>query len=541
MTFSPVFKCTHFPKLTGLPSSWPCLASPSPRCLPSPDGKFVATLLPSYISIRAVDTLDIVRTIKLPADLTEAITAFVWSSAAKRILISGADEIHVYSATEANFHATIRNPSSSIAKSTFVDFGATDHEACVCSAHGIRLSLFNLASSKVVEISNPKFYTASSAARGFSFRPHTRHLALLTRTLGKDTVSIHAPDSREVQRSWSPDTVDAQGLSWAPDGKWLVMWESASQGHRVLFFTPDGHKYRDWSGPLHPASDDVHTRLAAGVKLVVFSPDSRYLAIGDYGRCISVLPMATMTDQLQLIYPLAVEPQDTVQIWQEQVDHAPNGQDPVHKFIRASQPVAPAARALSNAQDIRTGPLFMLFDCSATLLVVVLEDAPSTLWIWDISVSEIRAVIMFHAEISKLEWHPVQAELLLVECEGQDHVGVAFAWDPLSEGPRTVDFKAQLPQGKVCGRCSTHWLRNQQGPASLFFTDSKSYALATVVDVDQDELPWIVRQPTSSASLRRAAHSPLASAKESDGDDSDMDGDASRLDDTFQFKKFGAL
>lgn len=259
------------------------------------------------------------RTIKLPADLGRSITTFVWSPTARRILICAADEIHVYSALDGDFHAAIRNPSATIGKLTFVDFGATDGEVCVCSAHGIRLSLFNLASSKVVEISNPKFYTASSAARGFSFRPHTRHLALLTRTSGKDTVSIHGPDSRHVQRSWNPDTVDAQGLAWTPDGKWLVMWESASQGHRVAFLTPDGHKYRDWPGSPPPAFDDLHDRLGAGVKLVVSSPNSQSIAVGDYSRCISVVQLASLTNQLQLRHSTTVEPKDTLQVCPQSV------------------------------------------------------------------------------------------------------------------------------------------------------------------------------------------------------------------------------
>lgn len=295
----------------------------SPHCLPSPDGRYIATLLSPHISIRAVESLQIVRKIKLPAGLSSSITTFVWSSTAERVLVSAADEIHTYSVRDDDFHATIRNPTSSTGKLTYVDFGATDREVIVCSAHGIKLSIFNLASSKIVEISNPKFYTATSAVRGFSFRPHTHHLALLTRASGKDTVSIHAPESREVQRSWNPDTVDAQGLSWSPDGKWLTVWESASQGHRVTFYTSDGHKYIDWTGSLPDASDDMHNRLGAGVKLVAFSTNSQYLAIGDYDRCISVIPLASRSNQLRLQHPSTIEPRNSLQVCPESLCENP--------------------------------------------------------------------------------------------------------------------------------------------------------------------------------------------------------------------------
>lgn len=253
------------------------------------------------------------RSIKLSAQVAASTTSFVWSPNAQRLLLSAGDEIHVLSVTDDAFQATIRNPTSSVAKSTFVDFGATDREICVCSAHGIKLSLFNLASAKAVEISNPKFYAASTAAHGISYRPLTHHLALLTRSAGKDFVSIHTAESREVQRSWSPDVVDAQGLSWTPDGKWLVIWESAAQGHRVLFFTPDGHKYRDWCGTaLRPG--ETHDRWGAGVKLVTFSSDSQYVAIGDYGQSVFVLPTANLSHELRLCHPVTLEPKDTLQV-----------------------------------------------------------------------------------------------------------------------------------------------------------------------------------------------------------------------------------
>ncbi|ETS80013.1 hypothetical protein PFICI_07542 [Pestalotiopsis fici W106-1] len=509
--------------------------SSSPHSLPSPDGKFIATLLPAQLRIRAVQTLTVERRIKVPADLAASTTTFVWSPNSQRLLLSAGDEIHVFSVVDDDFHATVRNPTSSVAKSTFVDFGATDREACVCSAHGIKLSLFNLASAKVVEISNPKFYAASTAARGISYRPLTHHLALLTRSSGKDFVSIHTAESREVQRSWSPDVVDAQGLSWTPDGKWLVVWESAAQGHRVSFFTPDGHKYRDWCGPLLRPGE-THERWGAGVKVVTFSSDSQYVAIGDYGRSVSVLPTANLAHELRLCHPLTLEPKDTLQIWQEQFDLS-DGQGPVHRFVKASQPVAPVARTTQSGHELKTGPLFMLFDQSATLLAMALEDAPSTLWIWDVAVTELRAVLMFHAEIARIEWHPSQSELLLVRCEGQDHAGLVFVWDPLSDGPTTVDFKSQLSAGQICGKPSAYWLRALSGSPTVFFTDAQSYMLVSVTDSDENDMPWLT---PSSVDDSQAARFSLGSTEESNNrEDSDMGDDESQPDDTFHFKRFG--
>ncbi|KAI0128929.1 WD40 repeat-like protein [Xylariales sp. AK1849] len=515
----------------------------SPHCLASPDGKLVATLLPSSISIRAVESLDVTRPIRLPADLGGGVTTFLWSPSSERLLLATADEIHVFSATEDDFHATIRNPSSSVARSSFVGFGATDREVCVCTAHGIKLSLFYLSSpSKAVEITSPKFYTTSSAARGFSFRPHTHHLALLTRTAGKDTISIHDPASRETQRSWSSDIVDAQGLAWTPDGRWLVVWESAAQGHRVQFFTPDGHKYRDWCGPLHHASEASDYRLSAGVKLLAFSPNSQYVAIGDFGRCLYVLHTANGAKQLQLRHPFTLEPKEILQIWQEQINISKE-EVSTHAFVKASQPVSPPSLAASKAQELKSGPCTVLFDCSAALLAVILEDAPAALWIWDISKCELRAVLMLHAEISRVDWHPTQPGLLSVRCEGDSYNGIIFVWDSLGGVPRSIDFRSLLPEGKIHGRVSVYWLDSATESASLVFTDNKSCVFGSLADADEEVLPQQERYQPASSDWIQAAESQLdlvsVSAADSDDHESDMGGDLSELDDTFHFKKFG--
>lgn len=180
----------------------------------------------------------------------------------------------------------------------------------------------------------------------------------------------------------------------------------------------------------------------------------------------------------------------------------------------------------------------MLFDSSAALLAVTLEDAPSTLWVWDVAVSELRAVIMFHAEISRVDWHPSQPELLLVKCDGQDYNGVIFTWDPLSGGPGVCDLRSHLPESKISGRSSTYWLQSRTGPASLFFADSQHYLLGAMVDADEDEVPWGVSQPTFSIDSNQSARFPGDFVKESDGDESDMGEGVSQLDDTFHFKSF---
>lgn len=224
------------------------------------------------------------------------------------------DQLQVFSAVPNHgYHAVVRLATSSVAKPTLITFAATDHEILVFSTHGIKLSVFNLLSSSTVEIASPKFYTAATAARGFSIRPTSHHMALLTRNAGKDLISIHSPGSRELKRSWTVETVDAQGLIWTSDGNWLLVWESAAHGHRLLYYTPDGHLFREWHGP-KPKPGGVDLQLGAGIGLLKLCVNGELIAIGDSSRSVTVLDTSTMNEKARLTHADDICPSETLQV-----------------------------------------------------------------------------------------------------------------------------------------------------------------------------------------------------------------------------------
>jgi len=271
--------------------------------------------MPSSLLVRAATSLELVRTIKLPSDLSggASVTSFLWSPSSTRVLVALTDQIHVFSISGGDYHGYAQVPQPLSVKPAFVSFGATDDEVCVFSPVGLKLSIVNLASSKAVEISNPKFFSTMSAPKGFSFRARSRHLALLTRVAGKDMISIHAAETREIQRSWYPDTVDAQGLAWTPDGKWLVVWDSPAHGTRVFFCAPDGHVFKEWRG-VHPQTEtDDMDQYGPGVKTLAFSPNSRYTAVADGTSRICMLN-DRLVEEVRLHHTQTIEPKETLQV-----------------------------------------------------------------------------------------------------------------------------------------------------------------------------------------------------------------------------------
>ncbi|KAI1823042.1 hypothetical protein F4861DRAFT_349723 [Xylaria intraflava] len=511
------------------------------HCLSSPDGRYVATLLPSSIIFRSVESLDIVRTVKLPPDLSGSVTGFVWSPSSTRVLVAVADQLHVFSAAEGEFHGLVQIPQSLAAKPAFVSFGATDDDICVFSSFGIRLTIISLVSSKAVEISNPKFFSTVSAPRGYSFRPSTRHLALLTRTSGKDMISIHSAETHEVQRSWYSETVDAQGLAWTPGGRWLAVWEAPAHGTRILFYTPDGHLFKDWRGDAPYSALDDMDQYGPGIRSVAFSPNGRYTAVADGSPHICIIN-DRLVEEARLHHSQIISPKETLQIWQEQIDPCAR-QRFFPTFIKATQAVSPPSLSSSNVSDVRYSCSLVKFDPSSSLLASRLDNAPSTIWIWDIPTSELRAVLMYHTSVTKVEWHPSQPELLLVRCEGERYSGIVFVWDPLSNGPRPIEFSHRLPSAKVTGRSDSTWLETITESAALFYADHESYVLLSLADTNSDPeaVPWakqVTVKPHMSIDSPTDCNFSTNYSDDDDGNNStDADEGMSELDDTFQFKK----
>ncbi|KAH6624633.1 hypothetical protein B0J18DRAFT_184525 [Chaetomium sp. MPI-SDFR-AT-0129] len=521
----------------------PALKS-SPHSLPSPDGNYVATVFGSVINVRAVAGFGIINVAKLGQDFAGPVLSFQWSPSSRLLLVADRERIRVVSALDDSFSATIRNYVTAGTKPAYIGFGASDIEICVISSFGLKFSVFDLTTSKAIEIGSPKVFSSSTASKCFSIRPDTRHLALLTRSSGKDMVSIHSYPSRELQRSWAPDTIDAQALAWSPDGRWLVLWDSPAHGHKILFYTSDGHVFKSWSGPANPLPEDRDYAMGAGARSVEFSVDARYLAVGDFSRSVCVLSMASVTETMRLRHPKTLMPKDTLQIWQEQITASHTG-PAIHTFLRTAHAISPAPALRDNSEPV-SGCASLLFDPSSALVATRQDDAPSTVWIWDVQAAELRAVLLFNGNVAGLSWHPRIAETLLVRCEGDQYNGLIFVWDPLSEGPRSLDFARHLPGAKAGGKLRVQWLGAETSThPSVFFSDAQNYVLAWLGETDQGPPPWgdygPSRRHSFSEECKERDESPLdlvpASRTKPEVPDLDEDDDYSEMEDTFVFKR----
>jgi hypothetical protein len=181
-----------------------------------------------------------------------------------------------------------------------------------------------------------------------------------------------------------------------------------------------------------------------------------------------------------------------------------------------------------------------------------MESMPTTLWIWDVGTRIIRTVLILHAPIAKVTWHPRIDELLLIRCEGEESRGLIHMWDPSWESPMIIDFASQIPGGALLGKTVGRWLSSECTPPAIFFSDTQDCILASISEPGDGDLPWedaeagaldIYRQrEVSSLNLvpadEKRLNSRAAFVALKDGDITAAMSGNDEVDDTFRFRKF---
>jgi len=212
-------------------------------------------------------------------------------AARRRILSANDSRISVWQINPLEIFAEIE----SIEPGTLaVDFGCDENEILVFHAWNTKMSIHSLETSRSSVIKTPKF----AHHLGFGYRPKTRQLAILLKPETSDLLTVHEPRSYELVNKTVLSTIDAQGLKWSPDGKWIAVWDIASAGTKVLIFTADGQLYRTYTGP-----SGVDDSFDLGVKQIEWSPASHQgtceiLAVGKVNGNIDLLRTRTVSRYL---------------------------------------------------------------------------------------------------------------------------------------------------------------------------------------------------------------------------------------------------
>lgn len=210
------------------------------------------------------------------------------NSSWRRLLCANDSRVSIWQLNLLQLYAEIENLEPGALN---VDFGGDENEVLVFHAWNTKLTIHSLNDGRSSVIKTPKF----AHHLGFGYRPRTRQLAILLKPDISDVLTVHEYRSYELINRTVLSTIDAQGLKWSPDGKWIAVWDVASAGTKVLVFTADGQLFRTYTG-----SPEVDDSFDLGVKQIEWSPAgstavSAVLAVGKFNGNVDLLGTRTVS------------------------------------------------------------------------------------------------------------------------------------------------------------------------------------------------------------------------------------------------------
>ena len=362
--------------------------------------------------------------------------------------------MRVWDIQDNEWSATIDNGSGGMGKIANAEFGADDTEVLVFAGFNAQVTVWSLWTGRSVEIKDPKF-----AAKGHG---RNKNFALLSRPASHDVVTIHAPRSYGVLKTFNPPTSDAQGLQWSPNGKWLAIWDNASTGFKVLIYTADGNLYRTYTGDYF---DDELQGL--GVKTIEWSPNGDFLAIGGYENTITLLSTRTFCPAIHLAHTNIVSPSSSTIF----TEHANPSSESGRAYTTANTSISPPTSNASSNERPAIGTSILAFNSTGSQLASRDDAHPTTVWIWDLAALRSRAVLVQHSVVKKVVWHPSDPDLLLIHCiQGEN---LLYVWDTKAESngaPRIL----QIPTAaRMSGKADARWLRSS-GRTAILYGDANS-------------------------------------------------------------------
>jgi WD40 repeat protein len=511
-------------------------------CL-SPSGEYIAGIVQNRLIVRNLPFLDVTFSKELPVEFTTKAAFIRWSpqissrpghsstpstpkvghpsqsewspiqgytglqrsqSFTQRILLADQDVVRVFDIKQDNWSAVINAAAGSIGKIYNVEFGRTAEEILIFSEHNVKVTIWSLLTARCIEVKDPKF-----SSKGFEYRPFTGHLALLARPGPQDLITLHHPSSYRLIAAVNVPTTDAQGLKWSHDGRWFVVWDSASSGCKALVYTADGNLYRTYTD-----SSESTSSLGLGIRSIEWSTSGDHLAVGNFDRRITLLSSYTFTPAITFDHGTTIKVAG-VTVYQEILE--PSGE---RRYGVAPQPICPPT-AISVPTDTvpKTGISILAFSPDqGKLLAAKCEVTPTTLWIWDLKTISPATILVQHSPIKTVSWHPIVHDLLLFTCAQDENV--IYLWCDRWESPRVIT----VPVSRRSGRYDARWVRtgevplNTPGSDRVFSTSHHSNSLSLVYGDSQEVVRGVLEETDEVDFQRGAKLRVIESERELSGD-----------------------
>ncbi|KAL4977015.1 Quino protein amine dehydrogenase [Aspergillus desertorum] len=347
-----------------------------------------------------------------------------------------------------------------------VDFAADDNEIIAFHAFNTKLTIFGLDSGRSHIIKSPKF----SHQNGFGYRPKTGQLAILLKPETSDLLTVHEPQSYEVIGREVLPTVDAQGLKWSPDGRWIAVWEAASAGTKVLVFTADGQLFRTYTGlPESHGPFDLGVRGIEWSPVAVLNDLSQVLAVGKMDGTVDLLGTKTFSCSSTLSHVFPTD-QCSPSIWRER--YAAGGMNLEYADLSSSS----ALSTVLEPTSIPRGVSLMGFSYDGKLLSTVDQTRPNIVWVWNLESTPVLISVLVHEHaVRQVIWQHASTQMLITTVNNA-LPGVRY-WSP--HRPPCI-VRIPVPKSES-GRYDARWVFSDANHNSRFwFGSPDDYALGFI-------------------------------------------------------------
>lgn len=379
------------------------------------------------------------------------VTSLRWSDDGSQVLIVSDRGVKVIEVGILLDNALLNNGSGGLGKIVSADFVGNEYLLAVWEFG--KTKLWHVLSGKAADLTDIKMICDG---RAWQTRPGAvadgklRLFAMLHRAGAEDHLALNFSSLNHALPPIKLPTCDAQSLSWSPDGRWLAIVDVPTASPYLHIYTPDGHVFRSY-----PSSKDSEPGL--GVKEIAWSPEGRLLALSKYDGRVELLNTKTFMPLAVIEHSSTIDqksrPTETqARVWQQFVSASS-----VRTYKEPPQPVSPPlSRSKPTTEPFELGVAEMCFSCDGRYLATRDCRMLNTVWVWEVSTlvaHSAHSVIMQHANVRKLLWHPAEPSLLLIDCAEE----IATVYDvsskaepqmfPTSARPRAMLSWISTPRG----------------------------------------------------------------------------------------------
>ncbi|KAJ5162042.1 hypothetical protein N7492_007434 [Penicillium capsulatum] len=376
----------------------------------------------------------------------------------RRVLTANDSRVVVWQLDSLQSSAELENVEPGVLN---IEFGGDENEILVFHAWNVKISIHSLTTGLSSVIKSPKM----ANALGFGYRPRTGEFAILLKPETSDLLTIHQQGSYEIVNRTVLPTIDAQGLKWSPDGRWIAVWDVASSGTKVLILTSDGQLFRTYSGQ-SDAEDDA---FDLGVKQIEWSPatgpngTSEILAVGKVNGNVDLLRKFSSSTTLSHVFQVD---QHSPSIWRERYTSALGDAEYAETSVSSAFNMSPESSGPSR------GVSFMTFSPNGNLLATVDSMRSNVVWIWALDAPTRLASALVHEQpVRQISWHSTTPQLLINTITNS--LPSVRWWSPHSH-----PVIARVPTEKVeSGKYEIKWLTGSNPDSVFWFGSTEEYVV----------------------------------------------------------------